>query len=225
MEEGTRKRRARKKESELTIIQQLRIWGFWRRVLAEFIGSFFYVLIVCETLMSLRVTYSEKHKHNIVVERLPTDLAYGGITGLSAMALSWILSDVSGGHVNPAVTAAMCVTRRVSLHQAICYVLGQCSGAVAASATLYGLTNNTHVGVTVIHKNLSSGGAIGVEALITFLYVFSFFSAMDRRRKPVPGGSLIAFGSAVTVAATFGVRGLLIFLYTRISVVLNLTIL
>lgn len=45
---------------------------------------------------------------------------------------------VSGAHVNPAVSLAMLVTKRISLIRAVMFVLAQCGGAVAGAAFLYG---------------------------------------------------------------------------------------
>lgn len=44
----------------------------------------------------------------------------------------------TGAHVNPAVSAALCVRRRVSPLRAALYVAAQCGGAIAGAAAIYG---------------------------------------------------------------------------------------
>lgn len=47
---------------------------------------------------------------------------------------------ISGAHINPAVTAAMVVTRKLSLAKAVFYLLAQCGGAIVGAAILFGIT-------------------------------------------------------------------------------------
>jgi glycerol uptake facilitator-like aquaporin len=44
----------------------------------------------------------------------------------------------TGAHINPAVSLAMLVTRRVSLLRGIMFIAAQCGGGIAGAALLYG---------------------------------------------------------------------------------------
>ncbi|CAB1324055.1 unnamed protein product [Coregonus sp. 'balchen'] len=59
--------------------------------------------------------------------------------GLSIATLVKCFGHISGAHINPAVTAAMVVTRRLSLAKAVFYLLAQRLGAVVGAAVLYGM--------------------------------------------------------------------------------------
>jgi glycerol uptake facilitator protein len=72
----------------------------------------------------------------------------GALTGLWQVAVVWglgislaiyALGSISGAHMNPAMTAAFTMFRGFPLKKVPAYVLSQLTGAVAATATLYGL--------------------------------------------------------------------------------------
>lgn len=56
--------------------------------------------------------------------------------GLVVTALIHTMGDISGAHLNPAVTAGLVAARRFSAREAVPYMLAQCLGAILASALL-----------------------------------------------------------------------------------------
>ena len=93
-----------------------------RKLAAEFFGTFCLVLVGTGA---------------IVVN----DVSGGGVTpvgialcfGFVVMAMILALGDVSGSHINPAVTCGLCAAGRFPAGQVIPYVVSQCAGAIAAS--------------------------------------------------------------------------------------------
>ena len=57
--------------------------------------------------------------------------------GLTAMAMIYSLGDISGAHINPAVTIAFTIAKRLHLKQVLPYIISQLAGAFLASATLH----------------------------------------------------------------------------------------
>lgn len=104
---------------------------------------------------------------------------YASIT--ISMTLS--MRHVSGGHLNPAITTAMIVSRRINIGRAVLYFIAQCSGAVMGSGLIFAITRDKTVGMTLVNERLDIAQAFGMETMGTFVYVFAYFAAMDRSRK------------------------------------------
>jgi aquaporin PIP len=135
--------------------------------------------------------------------------------GLSLFACIYFAASFSGGHLNPAVTLAMFITKRISLVRAVVYTIVQCSGAAVASVILKGLNPvgykaaagaanqlNAEAGATV-------GVALGYEIILTFILVFVVFAATDTKRAlmtaPLPVLAPIAIGITVFCIHLVGV--------------------
>lgn len=85
------------------------------------------------------------------------------------------IGHVSGGHVNPAVTAGMAVTGKVKPVRAILYVIAQCAGAAAGSGLLKAFTPDAvagKLGVTGLGNNVTALQGFGIEFFLGFVLVF-----------------------------------------------------
>src|SRR5437867_4229418 len=56
--------------------------------------------------------------------------------GLVVLAMIYAVGDVSGAHLNPAVTVGFCLARRLPAGHVLPYVASQCAGAFLASGLL-----------------------------------------------------------------------------------------
>ena len=65
--------------------------------------------------------------------------------------LSEIMLYFSGGHINPAVTLAMCILGRTEWKKMVPFWLAQYLGAIVASACIYGVYLGEVVGVIYIY--------------------------------------------------------------------------
>ena len=143
---------------------------FWRAIIAECIATFFYVSMIC----SAHSATSDQDSAAAV----QVFTAVG--TGLAMATLHHAFAPVSGGHLNPAVTAAAVVTKRVSLLRAALYVCAQCGGAIAGAALVYGIygARDQFESVAV--------SSFGLEFILTFIVVFVFFSVSSPPFRPAP---------------------------------------
>ena len=124
--------------------------------------------------------------------------------GLVLMCMIYATAHISGAHINPAVTIGMWATRRISLLNALAYILSQLSGAAVAGLLLKiiftGTPDALALGTPMLGSSVSFIKGIIVEAILTFLIVFTIFGvAVDKR---APQGM---YGVAIGLVLTFDI--------------------
>jgi aquaporin Z len=131
---------------------------------AEFLGTGFYVFFGVGSAVAGLLSGGV-----IVVA-----LAFGFIL----LALAYAIGPVSGCHVNPAVTLGALLARRIDLDDAIGYWIAQFAGAIVGAFVLFGLTRWGDVrdqtgalGSNGYGRNISLGGTVTIEILMTFVLV------------------------------------------------------
>jgi aquaporin Z len=165
-----------------------------RRACAEFLGTFAVVFIAAGSLIYGNLTNAA--------------LAYGLVVAVMVSALA----HVSGGHLNPAVTLAFAVTRRISLRLALVYVVAQLVAAIAAAALLRwvlpGVASDAiKHGAPVLNADTAAGKGVVLEAVLTFFLVWVFFATAVDPRGTFRSIAGLAIG--LTVSVDFFVGGAL----------------
>ncbi len=169
--------------------------GNIRSFLAEFIGTFAIVWLAAGAVC--------------VDAAMPGRLGGVGVAlayGVAVAMATYALGPVSGGHFNPALTAAAYLSKRVDTVKAIFYVISQLLGAALAGVLLarsfqawpqlgtaqpfYGSCDLTGVGFRT---------ATLLEAIATFLMVLAYYAARYEGR--ARSGWPLAMGFAVTAGA------------------------
>ncbi|XP_035799659.1 uncharacterized protein LOC111588756 isoform X4 [Amphiprion ocellaris] len=178
------------------------IWTqeFWRCVAAEFFAMLLFVLLSLGSTINWGAAGQDVHPPDLVLISL--------CFGLSISTMVQCFGHISGAHINPAVTAAMVVTRKLSLAKAAFYLLAQCVGAIVGAAILYGITPASvrgGLGVTGVNTSISVGNALVVELFITFQLVFTVFATCDYKRKDLKGSSALAIGLSVCIGHLFAI--------------------
>ena len=167
-----------------------------RRLTAEALGTFGVVFVAASA---------------IVAEKFPT--ANYGLLGIGiAYALVYAIMvtatmNISGGHLNPAVTFGVWVSRRISARDAGLYLVAQLGGAVLAGLMMKLIfpANVARVvlyGTPVIANHVTLGTAITLEAVMTFLLVSAVFGTVVSSDAPKVGG--FAVGLVVLFAVVVG---------------------
>ena len=140
----------------------------------------------------------------IVVDGATGDVTHVGVSlvfGLIVAAMIYALGDVSGAHINPAVTIAFWIARRFPGREVGPYVLAQCAGATAASLTLQGLfPSDASLGAT------APAGAwaqtFWLEVLLTFFLALVILNvSCGAKEKGIMAG--VAIGGVVALEALF----------------------
>jgi aquaporin Z len=123
--------------------------------------------------------------------------------GLAYAIAIALVAPASGGHVNPATTLAAWLTRRLSVREALTYVVAQFAGAGLAAGLLDALLVPS-IGTGGIELAVSSTatvlGALSVEIVATFLLVGAWFALVDEGKPVAWLGVGLAAMAAVLVA-------------------------
>ncbi|CAH1225754.1 aquaporin [Paenibacillus sp. JJ-223] len=139
-----------------------------KKYAAEFIGTFVLVLFGCGSAATAG-----------------GELGYLGIAlafGLSIVAMAYVIGPISGCHINPAVSLAMFMSRKLKGSDFIGYVISQILGAIAASALLYAIIVSAGMPTTGLGQNgFGPGYGIGitafmaviVEVVLTFVFIYT----------------------------------------------------
>lgn len=121
--------------------------------------------------------------------------------GLVVLAMIYTLGEVSGAHLNPAVTLGFCTAGRMPWSEALPYVASQCVGAFAASGLLRFLfPKDAALGAT-----LPVGAAMQsftLEVVLTAILMFVILNvSTGAKEKGITAG--IAVGSVIALEALF----------------------
>ncbi|PWA88489.1 tonoplast intrinsic protein 5,1 [Artemisia annua] len=148
-----------------------------RSYLAEFLSTFFFVFAATGSAMSAR---------KITPEATMVDpsclIATAIATTFSLTVAVYVAVNVSGGHVNPAVTFGMAVGGHISIPMAIFYSMSQMVGSVFACAFLKFMTVSSSVPVHGIPQEMTGFGAAIIEGAMTFALVYTVYAVGDPRR-------------------------------------------
>ncbi|KAF5279525.1 hypothetical protein FQR65_LT03347 [Abscondita terminalis] len=164
--------------------------GIWKALLAEFIGNILLNYFGCASCVLIKPGIENP---NLVLIALTF--------GLTVFIVVMAIGHVSGGHINPAVTAGMMVTQNISILKGLLYILVQCLGATAGSGLLMAsLPDKYHVGgLGITAPSVPAGHAILVELMLGFVLVFTVFGVCDVNRHETKPAAALAIGCAVVV--------------------------
>lgn len=161
-----------------------------KRYIAELIGTMVLVLFGCG---SAAIAGS-------VLGNLGIAMAFG----LSIVAMAYVIGDISGCHINPAVSIGMWIDGRMEAKDLIMYIVFQCIGAIIGIALLAAIINSSaYLGgyaTTGLGQNgfgmassvgLNVVGAIIVEIILTFVFVFTVLGVTKKVENATIAGIVI----------------------------------
>lgn len=121
--------------------------------------------------------------------------------GLVILALCYALGDISGCHLNPAVSLGFFVARRFEGKWVLPYILAQCIGGLLASGTVRFLfPDHSTLGATLPAG--SAAQSFVMETILTFFLMFVILSvSTGAKEKGITAG--IAVGAVIALEALF----------------------
>lgn len=164
-----------------------------RRYISEMIGTFVFVLFGCGSIVfggeGLGI--------------LGIAIAFG----FSYIAMAYAIGNISGCHINPAVSLAMYMTNKLSLRDFWIYILCQFVGGIVAVGVLVSIINLSTLSADVVlfleiglgqngygivsPVGLGALGALIVEFILTFVYVIALLGVLSYDRTSHLGGIII----------------------------------
>jgi MIP family channel proteins len=178
----------------------------WRPYVAEFIATFALIFVGAGSILADQFSGG-----NIGVTGIA--LAHG----LILVTMIYATAHLSGAHINPAVTVAMWVTKRIATLQAVWYIAAQLAGAIAGGFALKAIyaeslgtlatganpLRDLYLGTPALAGDIPVLTGILIEAILTFFLVFVIFGvAVDKR---APSGLFgLAIGLIVTADILIG---------------------
>jgi aquaporin Z len=139
--------------------------------------------------------------------------------GLVLMVMAAAYGDISGAHINPAVTIGLWAGRQIKTAEAVGYIVVQLLGGIAGALVLRFVLGNAagSLGATVLGAGVSPVEGLVVEAILTFFLVNTIYQTAVRGKAgnlaPVAIGMTLAFcilmggpltGASLNPARTIG---------------------
>lgn len=164
-----------------------------KKYIAEFVGTAVLVLFACGIAV-------------VSANFIGTALGFG----LVIIAMAYSIGNVSGCHINPAVSLGMAVAGKMTWEECAKYMVAQFAGAIVGTAILgfclgsfdalgangYGSTliNGTEVTVMI---------ALVIEIILTFVFVTAILGVTDKVENARVAG--IVIGLTLTLIHLFGI--------------------
>lgn len=150
-----------------------------KKYIAEFIGTLALVTLGCGTAMLVGCSAASGCGY------LLTAFAFG----LTIVGMAYCVGNISGCHINPAVSLGVLMTGGMTVKEFIGYVISQCLGALAGSgllALIFKLGNVKDMtggygtnGLAGVSGNIAAG--LIVEIVLTFFFVFTILGVTSKK--------------------------------------------
>ena len=160
----------------------------WRRLFSETWGTFLLVLVAAGANIVGTISGEVTHASKVIAP------------GLMVMVIIYFMGNVSGAHLNPAVTFAFAVRRNFPWRRVPGYLAAQMVGAVAAVYFLRELLGPVgELGATVPQHGVSPSVALAIEIVLTAGLVNAILGTATGARNVGPNGA-IAIGAYIALA-------------------------
>ena len=162
-----------------------------RKYVAEFVGTFVLVLVACGTAI---VTGCGTESGGIAAY-----FATAAAFGLAIVAMAYSIGNISGCHINPAVSVALLVSRKMNVKDFFCYVVAQILGALVGAlclGVLFGF--DCGFGANTLQEGVS---------VLTCVFVLSVLGVTSREAYSKVAGLVIGSGLTLVHLLGIGITG------------------
>lgn len=173
-----------------------------KKFIAEFIGTLVLVVLGCGTAMLVGCDAALGSGY------LLTALAFG----LVIVGMAYCVGNISGCHINPAVSLGVLMTGGMKVKEFLSYVIAQILGALAGAGLLFAIFDLGKV--TDLTGGFGSNGLAGVgdnavagllvEVVLTFIFVLTILGVTSKKANHGSFGGLV-IGLTLTLVHILGI--------------------
>ncbi len=173
-----------------------------KKLIAEFIGTMVLVIMGCGTAMLVGCSAEAGCGYIL------TALAFG----LTIVGMAYCVGNISGCHINPAVSLGVLISGGMTVTEFVGYVIAQIVGALAGAGVLAAIFNLG--GVTDMTGGFGSNGLAGVngsavaglvvEIVLTFIFVLTILGVTSKKANHGSFGGLV-IGLTLTLVHILGI--------------------
>ena len=186
-----------------------------RKYVAEFIGTFVLTFVSCGAAAI-----------SGGIDGVLGILGIATAFGLSIVAMAYSIGNISECHINPAVSLAMLISKRINGKDFVGYVIAQVLGGIAAAGLLKFVGSMCNPAITGLGTNgykdasyvgLNMTGALVVEIVLTCIFLIAILGVTSKESFSSVAGLVIGLtltfvhiigipltGTSVNPARSFG---------------------
>jgi len=166
-----------------------------KKCIAEFIGTAVLVIVGCGTAAAVGCNGAK-----IDAAYVLTALAFG----LTIVAMAYSIGNISGCHINPAVSLGVYLSGKMSAPEFCSYVISQCLGGIVGAAIVGVLMGwNGSFGANGLYNDNVIISLL-VEVILTFIFVMAVLGATDKAENSSVAGLVI--GLSLTLVHILGIH-------------------
>ena len=162
-----------------------------KKYMAEFIGTFVLVFVACGTAAAIGCDEPAFY------------LAVALVFGLVIVAMAYSIGNISGCHINPAVSIAMLISGKMTVADFIGYVVAQFLGGIAGAAAMIPfLGMDCGFGANALFED-SIVKSLVIEIILTFIFVIAILGVTSKVENSAVAG--IVIGLSLTLVHIIGI--------------------
>lgn len=175
-----------------------------RKLISEFIGTMFLVLFGCGIAVAFNTVLAPYTTLTLPYSLLIISLGFG----LALVAIIYIFGNISGAHVNPAISIAMAIDGRMSVVECVEYIVVQILGGIVGAeiiGLIFGsyanLGANGYATLSSLPDLTTAGIAFVIETILTFAFTLVVLTASKDNNK----NAGLAIGLSLVLVHLFGI--------------------
>lgn len=177
-----------------------------KKYIAEFIGTLVLVVFGCGSAVAANTLLGNAGQGSVPLAFSTLLIAFA--FGLSIVAMAYSIGNISGCHINPAVSLAMFISKKLDAKDFGGYLAAQFAGGIAGAAILVVIFgSNASLGTNGFGEasalGVNAGIAFLVEVILTFVFITAILGVTSKTENASTTGLVI--GLSLTLVHILGI--------------------